>query len=120
MSLESLKQINEYVLDEDTALDRYADRMEAKRGEPTPDLAARVEEKFGEVLSRIKSCLYKGSFGVKMALMTGYTPDDVAKGVVVLFEAKGWKARHTYNDGYNSYESFDVELPMDWLDRMLL
>lgn len=119
MSLESLRQINQHVLSEEDALDRYADKMEAKRKEPTPDLAEKVKDKFSEVLGQLHSKLANWSFGRKMFVTVGYTPDDVAKGVVMMFEARGWKARHTYNDGYNDYESFDLELPSDWLSRLL-
>jgi len=109
MSLETLRQMQRYYMDEDAATDaREVQRYKARGAKLSQEeIVKQGEELYAKVVSKIKKeyNLGKSSFLVSCKLR----PNPVFDYVVEKLRAKGWKAEHDYNDGYNAYDFIEVK-----------
>lgn len=119
MSLETLRRMQEYYRDEDRAIDARESKRSAERKVilSEEETQKQGEELYAKVVKSITKQLT--TEGKKKAQVScKLRPNSVFKYVVDKLRAKGWTARHSYNDGYNDYD-FVEATPPDTLTPLL-
>ncbi len=113
MSLETLRRMQEYYRAEDEAIDNRdaSFNKKAKEQLPEEEVKKRGEELYAKVVKVIDRQLNEERKR-KALVSCKFQPHCVFKYVVDKINAKpGWKAKHSFNYGYNFYDFIEATPP---------
>lgn len=118
MSMTSLRLMMEANRQEEAAVDaREAKRTAARKAVITEDeIKVQGEELYANAVRHVTKNLQSG--GKKTEISCKLRPNSVFNYAVAKLKSKGWKAKHSYNDGYNNYDFLIVE-PPDITEQLL-
>lgn len=116
--MQTLRLMMENNRQEEAAMDALERKRTAARKAVVSDDEIKVQ---GEELyvSAVRHVTKNLKAGVrKSEISCKLRPNSVFDYVVTRFKNKGWKAKHSYNDGYNNYDFLIIE-PPDITDQLL-
>jgi hypothetical protein len=118
MSMTSVNLMVENARKEEAAVDAREQKRAAKRKVVLSEEEVKVqgEELYASAVRHITKDLTAG--GKKSEISCRLRPNCVFDYVVTNLLSNGWKAKHSYNDGYNTYDFIIVE-PPNTLESML-
>ena len=110
MSMETLRRMQQSYAEED----RMIDARESKRAKDRKVvLSVEATKEAGEALyAKVVAAIKKQmATKPKASVSCKFRENCVFDYVVTKLQSKGWKAKHTYNDGYNAYDFIDAMPP---------